>query len=129
MRILRIPFQELMINDDITLVNEGAIAEQIFGQEILAYSSCRERTHLYYWHREAKSSNAEIDYIIEKGRDIIPVEVKSGLRGTIRSLNKYCDEKKPDLALCLSRGEKIQKGIVLYSPLYSIEQYLHIGCS
>ncbi|NQZ58683.1 MAG: ATP-binding protein [Lentisphaeraceae bacterium] len=125
MRILRIPFQELIINDDITLVNEGALAEQFVGQELLSYSSCRERTHLYYWHREAKSSNAEVDYVIEKGRNIIPIEVKSGLRGTIRSLNKFCEEKNPDLAICLSRGEKIQKATVLHTPLYSIEYCLH----
>ena len=123
MRILRVPLQELIINDDITLVNEGALAEQLVGQEILAYSSCRERAHLYYWHRESKSSNAEVDYVTEKGRDIIPIEVKSGLRGTTRSLNLFCDEKKPAYALCLSREEPSTKGLINYTPLYNIEKF------
>ncbi len=54
----------------------------------MAYSSCRGKGHLYYWHREAKFSNAEVDYIIESEGKVIPIEVKSGLRGTIKSLNK-----------------------------------------
>lgn len=62
---------------------QGAMAEQFIGQEILAANN----SELYYWAREAKSSNAEIDYLIEKQGGIIPVEVKSGKGGSLKSLH------------------------------------------
>ena len=121
MRVLRIPVQELLLNDDISLVNEGAIAEQLVGQEMLAYASCRERHHLYYWHREAKSSNAEVDYVLERGRDIVPVEVKSGQRGRARSLQLFISEKRTQRAVCLSRERPSERNGISYLPLYAIE--------
>jgi len=124
MRILRIPLKVLLIKDDITLVNEGAIAEQFVGQEIHSYSSCRQRNNLYYWHREAKSSNAEVDYVIEKDGAVIPIEVKSGLCGTIKSLSLFCDEKKPAYGICFSREQPSKAGMINYAPLYAIEKWL-----
>ncbi|MHC4872640.1 MAG: ATP-binding protein [Planctomycetota bacterium] len=121
MRILRIPIQEVLTNEDITLINEGAIAEQVAGQELLAYSSCREKGRLYYWHREAKSSNAEVDYIISKGKEIIPVEVKSGLKRTMKSLHVFMEEKNPPYALCFSQEQMYEKDMIKYIPLYQIE--------
>ena len=64
-------------------VFQGAMAEQFVGQEILAVTN----NDLYYWSREAKSSNAETDYLIEKKGKIIPVEVKSGKGGSLKSLH------------------------------------------
>jgi len=61
----------------------GAMAEQFVGQEILASTN----SNLFYWNREAKSSNAETDYMIEKQGQIIPVEVKSGKGGSLKSLH------------------------------------------
>ena len=51
---------------DISQINNGAIAELFTAQELTAYSNPREENYLHYWHREAKSSNAEIDFVIEK---------------------------------------------------------------
>ncbi len=119
-RILRIPLKQLLLNTDITLVNEGGIAEQFAGQELLAYSSCREKGHLYYWHREAKSSNAEVDYIIESEGKVIPIEVKSGLRGTIKSLQLFIDEKKTELSYCFTKDQYRETGNVRFVPLYRI---------
>lgn len=64
-------------------VFQGTMAEQYVGQEILAATN----NDLYYWSREAKSSNAETDYLIEKKGKIIPVEVKSGKGGSLKSLH------------------------------------------
>lgn len=64
-------------------VYQGAMAEQFVGQEILASTN----NDLFYWSRDAKSSNAETDYLIEKQGKIIPVEVKSGKGGSLKSLH------------------------------------------
>ena len=122
LRILHIPVSELLLNDDITLINEGALAEQFVGQELLAYSSCRGKGHLYYWHREAKSSNAEVDYVIESDGKVIPIEVKSGEKGKIKSLQLFINEKKPELSYCFSRSRFREIDGIRFSPLYSISE-------
>ncbi|MBA4408730.1 MAG: AAA family ATPase [Bacteroidota bacterium] len=62
---------------------QGSMAEQFVGQEILAATG----NDLFYWSREAKSSNAETDYLIEKQDQVIPIEVKSGKGGSLKSLH------------------------------------------
>lgn len=68
---------------------EGALAEQFVGQEFIASSSFFKETRLYYWMREAKNSNAEIDYLLQRENEIYPVEVKAGKTGTLKSLQVY----------------------------------------
>src|SRR5688572_24607589 len=84
---------------DTQLINEGTIAEQFIGQHLqslLAESLNRELT---YWVREGRSSNAEIDYMIALGGRIVPIEVKAGGRGSLRSLHQFVGEKKAAFAV------------------------------
>jgi len=71
------------IKSDLLSVFRGAMAEQFVGQEILAATN----SDLYYWAREASGSSAETDYLIEKQAKIVPVEVKSGKSGSLKSLH------------------------------------------
>jgi len=71
------------MKSDLLSVFRGAMAEQFVGQEILAATN----TDLYYWAREASGSSAETDYLIEKQGKVIPVEVKSGKSGSLKSLH------------------------------------------
>ncbi len=64
-------------------IYNGALAEQFVGQELLACGV----ENLYYWARNAKSSSAEVDYLIEHNGKIAPIEVKSGAAGKLRSLH------------------------------------------
>lgn len=64
-------------------IYNGALAEQFVGQELLACGF----ENLYYWSRDAKSSSAEVDYLIECKGKIAPIEVKSGAAGKLRSLH------------------------------------------
>ena len=67
----------LIVADQDQLINKGAIAEIITGTELLSYSSPKKKSSLYYWHRESRGSNAEVDYLIEHQGKIVPIEVKS----------------------------------------------------
>ncbi len=71
------------IKSDLLSVFRGAMAEQFVGQEILAATN----SDLYYWAREASGSSAETDYLIEKQAKVVPVEVKSGKSGSLKSLH------------------------------------------
>ena len=85
--------------EDLTLVNGGAIAEQFIGQHLL-YSGPRYETPvLHYWTREARNAAAEVDYLMTTGRHVVPVEIKAGTTGSLRSLHQFLKEKNRGFAL------------------------------
>lgn len=75
-------------------INKGEFVEAFVGQEILAYSKPYQRASLYYWHRQARSSEAEVDYLIQDNQNIIPIEVKSGTGRTLKSMQIFLDSHK-----------------------------------
>lgn len=78
----------------VDLVNKGAIAEMLAGLEYLHYLSPNLRYELYYWVRKAKSSLAEIDYVLPVQSKPMPMEVKAGVQGGMKSLWEFMREKK-----------------------------------
>jgi len=85
--------------EDINLSNEGSLAEQFIGQELLCLPPYFTENDIYYWTREQRNSSAEIDYVIQSGNMVIPIEVKAGKTGTLKSLQIYVTEKKLNKAL------------------------------
>lgn len=82
-----------------SLVNEGAIAEQFIGQHLSHLIAQRPNRELTYWLREGRSNNAEVDYVVEFGGRILPIEVKAGRTGTLRSLHQFAAEKHNQIAV------------------------------
>ena len=81
------------------LVNEGAMAEQFIGQhlqDLLGRSPNRELT---YWLREGRASNAEVDYVAAFDGRIVPIEVKAGAGGGLKSLHQFVAEKGARVAV------------------------------
>ncbi len=78
---------------------KGALAEQFVGQEFIASFQFFKQAKLYYWTREAKNSNAEIDYLFQKENTIYPVEVKAGKTGTLKSMHVFFVEKNKDIGI------------------------------
>lgn len=120
LNLLNIPLKEFFGEYDISMINEGAIAEQIVGQELIAFADKNRKQSLYYWHREAKSSNAEVDYLICRDRDVIPVEVKRGEKGRIRSLQIFMAEKNSTGGIVISNNQAGMDGKLRYVPFYNI---------
>ncbi|MGE3920340.1 MAG: ATP-binding protein [Gammaproteobacteria bacterium] len=80
--------------NEIILINNGGIAEQVAGQILRTINPGYIEPILYYWLREEKGSNAQVDYIIQNGNKVIPVEVKAGSAGSLKSLHLFMDSKK-----------------------------------
>jgi len=80
--------------NDIKLINEGSIAEQFIGQHLQSLLSDTPNRELVYWVRQGKSSNAEIDYVVSMAGTIIPIEVKAGATGTLKSLHQFMGNKQ-----------------------------------
>ncbi len=72
--------------DNQAIVNEGGMAEQFIGQHLLIPF---EPPRLTYWLRESKAANAEVDYVVAKRNQIIPIEVKAGKSGSLKSLQQF----------------------------------------
>ncbi len=58
-----------------------------------------EKQHLFYWLREGRSSNAKVDFLIQKNSKIIPIEVKAGKTGTLKSIHQFIFQKGSDVAI------------------------------
>jgi len=87
--ILNMDATSWILNPMEQIINKGSVAESFVGQELIARSEIDIKSQLFYWHREARSSNAEVDYLIVKNDRIIPVEIKSGKEGTLKSMNCF----------------------------------------
>jgi predicted AAA+ superfamily ATPase len=75
----------------------GQLAECVVGQSLLACDESNDQ--LFYWLRGGKSANAELDYVVQSGTSIVPVEVKAGSSGTLKSLHQFMAERQLEFAI------------------------------
>ena len=81
----------------------GLLAEQFIGQHLLYAQAPHKTPELFYWRRQSKSSNAKVDFLFPHKNQVIPVEVKSGKTGTLRSLHRFIEEKQTKIAVRFNR--------------------------
>ena len=105
-------------NADLTDIADGRFAEQFVAQEIIAAQPGGSAYSLHYWSRARAGSDAEVDFVIEHHNRPAPVEVKSGMRGRLRSLLLYQDEFNPPAAFVLSQRNVEVADRITFLPLY-----------
>ena len=120
-RLQDLNLADILLSNDFDLINKGNIAEMYAGLELLKSSSCYVPQTLYYWQREQKNSYAEVDYVIQRGEKIIPIEVKSGTSGKMQSLHLFMNEKKSEFGVRTSLENFAQYDKIKIYPLYAIE--------
>lgn len=81
------------------LVNSGAVAEQLIGQHLLYCGRFFEEPELHYWRRQKAGSSAKLDYVGAVGPHIVPIEVKAGKTGTLKSLHLFLKKKRLEFGL------------------------------
>ncbi len=123
-RILDLDISNLAFSNDFNVVNKGNIAEIFVGIEMLKYYSMYERRQQYYWQREAQNSNAEIDYLITREGEILPVEVKAGTKGSMQSMFLFLREKKLTKGIRVSMENFSSYSNIEVYPLYAIENII-----
>lgn len=107
---------------EVTRLAEGRFAEQFVAQELAAVHSIQTKAKLAYWERIKAGSDAEVDFLVNHQSIVVPVEVKSGTRGTLRSLQQYTATYSPRFSVVLSANNVSRDRDVLYFPLYAIGQ-------
>lgn len=107
---------------DLLQINAGAQAEQFVGQELMAYADPYMSTQLYYWERDKKGTMAEVDYLIQAGSKILPIEVKAGTTGSLKSMTQFITEKQCPFGIRISQHPLSMHERILSVPLYLIGQ-------
>lgn len=113
---------ETLLKEDLILVNNGMIAEHFVGQELLAYQNPLLKSEVYFWDRDKKSSNAEVDYVISVGDKIIPIEVKAGSTGRLKSLYMFIAERKLPIGIHVSSAPFSAETPIMKIPFYLVSE-------
>ncbi len=118
-----IAWEDIMHLNTIDSPIKGLIYEQFAAQHLAYLQTGAEAPKLFYWLRDKKSQSAEVDFVIQLGQIILPIEVKSAKSGALRSLNQFMGDKKFPKAiridaseLCLSE-RVIKKNVFYYAGL------------
>lgn len=128
-----------------SFVNKGRVAEQFIAQHLAFSGKSNLSPSLTYWLRQGRSANAEVDFVTQLGQSIVPVEVKAGKSGSLKSLQQFVSEKNTRFAVrfdlnipsyqhvshTLSQeGTPVQVQFDLVSlPLYMVEELLRVFSS
>lgn len=118
--ILGLNIREYLVVEEMDMVNKGSLAEIYAGLELIKASSNLEKPQLFYWHRMERSSNAEVDYVIRQGSEIVPVEIKSGYSGKMQSMRLFMKEKNLNRGIRCSLENFGRDGNIEIVPLYAI---------
>lgn len=103
--------REVFSSNDLNNLYKGRIAEHIIAQELIANTD-NYLQPLLFWVREKSGSNAEVDFLFSTPQGMIPIEVKSGATGHLKSLLLYMDETEVSLAVRLYAGEYRKEELV-----------------
>jgi predicted AAA+ superfamily ATPase len=122
-RLLGLDIAGLLLGNDFNIINKGAIAEQFVGIELIKSASCYQPHQLYFWQREALNSNAEVDYLVQSNTQIIPIEVKSGTKGSMQSLFLFLNEKNRPYGVLFSLENFSEYEKVKVFPLYAVTNF------
>jgi len=106
-------------------IYRGALAEQFVGQEL---RMAQEQDQMYYWQRAEKSSSAEVDYLAIVENKLIPVEVKSGAAGRLRSMHMFLQNYSQSTygyVFLDAPYQVLEEQKLIFMPLY----YVYAACS
>jgi len=109
----------ILLQEDLLANYAGRLCEQYIGQELIACGGS-QNNHLFYWRRNKKNSNAEVDYLIVKDGNIYPIEIKNGPSGKLKSLHLFLEEHcKIEKGFVLNSGNIGTLNNIFFLPIYS----------
>lgn len=115
LRKSNLEYKSLYLKKELTAAFQGLLAEQFVAQQLLVQNEQK----LYYWARTKTGASAEIDFVYVKSGKIIPVEVKAGKSGALKSLhfllNKYSTIEE---AIVFSTARQGKEGKIRFVPIY-----------
>lgn len=95
---------QLLGMEDLSNAFKGAIIPHLITQEIISLNTITN-TKPNFWVREKSQSSSEVDLVYPFGNKIIPIEIKSGATGTLKSLHQFMDRSAHPYAVRIYAGE------------------------
>jgi predicted AAA+ superfamily ATPase len=120
LRVLGEDISDILLGETLEQINKGNVAELFVGLELLKNSPANTMNELYYWQRNERGSQAQVDFLIQKDGKIIPIEVKSGSTGKMQSLHLFMKDKQPVYGIRTSLENFAGYGNIKIIPLYAI---------
>jgi predicted AAA+ superfamily ATPase len=115
LRKSNLEYQHLFIRKELSAAFQGMLAEQFVAQQLIAQTS----QNTFYWARTETGANAEIDFVVLKDLKIMPVEVKAGKKGSLKSLHYLLDKyQNIEKATVFSMANYGVEGKIQYVPIY-----------
>ena len=122
LQILGLNLGEVLLADEVSFVNKGNIAELYVGIELVKSHYAHKFPELHYWHRESRNSQAEVDFVVQKGENIIPIEVKAGKSGSMKSMHIFLQEKNSSYGIRTAFENFSEYENIKVLPLYAVSE-------
>ncbi|MHB1946926.1 MAG: ATP-binding protein [Gammaproteobacteria bacterium] len=121
--LLGLHFHENLTDKHNRLMNEGGLAEQFIGQTLKTLTPFYIDPQLYYWVREEKTSSAELDFLITHDGKMVPIEVKAGSTGRLKSLHLFMALRELTVAVRFNNDKPSVTEINIKSAIGKIASY------
>ncbi len=122
-RILGLNPSDLLVSNNFSNIFRGSFAELFAGLELIKNGNPFVRPQLYYWQRDKRGSQAEVDYILQIQNEIVPLEIKSGRQGKMQSLRLFLSEKNIKIGYRVSMENFGEYENIAVIPLYGLSYF------
>ena len=123
--LLGLDTSELIASTTFDAINKGTVVEMMSGLELLKSQNRYSESNLFYWYRSG--ANAEVDYVVQRGESIIPIEVKANTTGKMQSMQSYLkSHPNTPFGIRVSLEEYCIKDRIHIYPVYAAGQILRI---
>lgn len=95
---------ELLAFKDLSNAYKGAIIPHIIFQEVLSLNTVSNQKP-FFWVREKAQASSEVDLVLQYQNTIIPIEIKSGPTGKLKSLHEFIERTNHHYAIRMYAGE------------------------
>ena len=119
-RYLQLDLAKILNAGNFENINKGALTELFVANELKKAAPSNSPTALYYWRREKDGSQAEVDFVIQRGEDIVPLEVKAATKGSMQSMFLFLKEKNRQYGIRTSLENFGKFDNVRIVPLYAV---------
>lgn len=111
---------DILVGEDADFINKGGLSEVFAGLELIKYADYLKKSELYYWQRQERNAQAEVDYVISRKGKIYPVEVKASNSGSMQSMYKFIELKNCDYGIRTSLEPFSTYEKIKVVPLYAL---------
>lgn len=120
LRKSNLEFQNLYLKKELNAAFQGMLSEQFAAQQLVAQTN----QNTFYWARTESGASSEVDFVISKDGKIIPIEVKSGKSGSLKSLHYLLDNNQNiEKAIVFSQAKKGHEYKIEFVPIFWAGQY------